>query len=190
MRSRVGPVPGKNLRRYKDRVPRVHLSAFIDDSAQVIGDVSLEEDCSVYPGAIIRGDEESVTIERGVQVMDVVFIEAPMGHPVVIEEETVIGHGAILHGCQIGEGCLIGIGAIILEGAKIGDTSIIAAGALVAAGMQVKERSLVMGIPGKVARKLNSKDLGNIKRAQKEAKHKARVYKRMQDRDWDSSYIH
>lgn len=183
-------MPGNNVRRYKDRFPRVHGSVFVDDSAQVIGDVSLEEDCSVYPGAIIRGDEETVSIERGVQIMDVVFIEAPRGHPVVIEEETVVGHGAILHGCKIGEGCLIGIGAIVLEDAKIGDSSIVAAGALIAAGTEVKKGSLVMGIPGKVTRKLNSKDLGNIKRAQKEAKHKARVYKRMQDRDWASSYIH
>lgn len=181
---------GKNVRRYKDRHPRIHGTAFVDDSAQVIGDVSLEEDCSVFPGAIIRGDEESITVEQGVQVMDVVFIEAPRGHPVVIEEGSVIGHGAILHGCQIGEGCLIGIGAILLEDVKLGDSCIVAAGALVPAGMEVPDKSLIMGIPGKVVRKVEAKDIGNIKRAQKEAKHKARTYKRMQERDWDSSYIH
>jgi carbonic anhydrase/acetyltransferase-like protein (isoleucine patch superfamily) len=179
----------RKLRRYKDKVPRVHRAAYIDLSAQVIGDVSIEEDCSVYPGAILRGDEDTITVERGTQIMDVTFIEAPRGHPVVIEESSVIGHGAILHGCRIGEGCLIGIGAIILENAIVGDHCIIAAGALVPEGMEIEEKSMVMGIPAKVTRKLNSKDLGNIKKTQKDAKKKARVYMQMQENDWDGSYI-
>ena len=179
----------RNLRRYKDKVPRIHRTAYIDQSAQVIGDVSIEEDCSVYPGAILRGDDDTITVERETQIMDVTFIEAPRGHPVVIEEGSVIGHGAILHGCRIGEECLIGIGAIILENAVIGDHCIIAAGALVPDGMEIEEKSMVMGIPAKITRKINNKDIANIKKAQKDAKKKARVYMQMQDKDWDSSYI-
>jgi carbonic anhydrase/acetyltransferase-like protein (isoleucine patch superfamily) len=180
----------KNIRGFKNKFPRIHKSAYIDGSAQVIGDVVIEEDCSVYPGAVLRADVEAITIEREVQIMDLAFVEAPRGHPVVIEEKSLVSHGAMVHGALIGENSLIGIGAILMENVKIGDNCIVAAGALVVAGTEIPNKSLVMGTPAKVKRKLRAKDIGNIKRGHKEAKKKARVYKRMQDDGSDRSYIH
>jgi carbonic anhydrase/acetyltransferase-like protein (isoleucine patch superfamily) len=175
----------RNIRGYKSKFPRIHKTAYIDDSAQVIGDVLIEEDCSVYPGAVVRADEAAVTFERGVQIMDLAFVEAPRGSPMVIEEDSLVSHGAVLHGCQVGEGCLIGIGAIIMEKVTIGDFSLVAAGALIPARTEIPAKS-----PGKVARKVGPKDLADMKKGHKEAKKKGRTYKRMQDHGWERAYIH
>jgi carbonic anhydrase/acetyltransferase-like protein (isoleucine patch superfamily) len=180
----------KNVRGFKNKFPRIHRSSYIDDSAQVIGDVVIEEDCSVYPNAVIRADGAAVTLEQEVQIMDLAFVEAPKGHPMVIEERTLVSHGAMLHGCMIGEGCLIGIGAILMDKVSLGDNCLVAAGTLIPAGVEIPSKSLVVGSPGKVKRKVTAKDLGNMKKGQKEAKKKARTYKRMQDQNWDRSYIH
>jgi len=180
----------KNVRGYKNKFPRVHRSSYIDDTAQIIGDVLIEEDCSVYPNAVIRADAAAVTLEREVQIMDLAFVEAPRGHPIVIEERTLVSHGAMLHGCMIGEGCLIGIGAILMENVTLGDNCLVAAGTLILKGTEVPSKSLVMGSPGKIKRKVTPKDLGNMKKGLKEAKKKGRTYQRMQDQNWDQSYIH
>ena len=180
----------KNIRGYKTKFPRIHRSSYIDDSAQIIGDVLIEEDCSVYPNAVIRADAAAITFEREVQIMDLAFVEAPKGHPMVIEERSLVSHGAMLHGCMIGEGCLIGIGSILMEKVNLGDNCLVAAGTLILAGTEIPAKSLVMGSPGKVKRKVTAKDLGNMKKGHKEAKKKARSYKRLQDQNWDRSYIH
>ena len=139
------------LRPYRGQVPRVHPSAFIDDSAQVIGDVEIGEESSVWMCVVIRGDVHWIKIGRRSNVQDGTVVHAMTGiHPTSIGDNVTIGHAAVVHGCTIEDRCLIGMGAILLNGVTVGSGSIVAAGTLLPEGMQVPPRSLVMGSPGKV----------------------------------------
>jgi carbonic anhydrase/acetyltransferase-like protein (isoleucine patch superfamily) len=151
------------LRPYRGVSPRVHSSAFIDDSAQVIGDVEIGEESGVWMNAVIRGDVHSITIGRRSNVQDGTVIHAMTGtHATSIGDNVTIGHGAIVHGCTVDHLCLIGMGAILLNGAHIGTGSIVAAGTLVTEGMRVPPKSLVMGSPGKVKRLLTHAEIAEI----------------------------
>lgn len=139
------------LRPYKGILPKVHPSAFVDDSAHVIGDVEIGEDSSVWMTTVIRGDVNFIRIGNRTSIQDgtVVHVQHDT-HPTRIGNNVTVGHGAIIHGCTIHDRVLVGMGAIILNGAVIGSDTIIAAGTLVTEGMVVPPRSLVMGSPGKV----------------------------------------
>jgi len=151
------------LRPYRGQVPRVHPSAFIDDSAQVIGDVEIGEDSSVWMCVVIRGDVNRIRIGRRSNVQDGTIVHVMKDtHPTVIGDNVTIGHGAVVHGCTIEDQCLVGMGAILLNGVVVGSGSIIAAGTLLPEGTQVPPRSLVMGSPGKVRRTLSDADLDEI----------------------------
>jgi len=153
------------LRPYRGISPRVHPSAFIDDSAQVIGDVEIGEESSVWMCAVIRGDVHSIRIGRRTSVQDGTIVHAMTAtHSTSIGDNVTIGHGAIIHGCTIEHRCLIGMGAILLNGAHVGSGSIVAAGTLVTKGMKVPPRSLVMGSPGKVERLLTHAEVADIQR--------------------------
>lgn len=144
-------------------LPRVHPTAFIDDSAQVIGDVEIGEESSVWMCAVIRGDVHWVKIGRRSNIQDGTVVHVMNGtHPTTIGDNVTIGHGAIVHGCTIGSQCLIGMGAILLNGAQIGAGSIVAAGTLVTEEMNVPPKSLVMGSPGKVRRLLTQAESADI----------------------------
>lgn len=144
-------------------MPRVHPTAFIDDSAQVIGDVEIGEECSVWMCVVMRGDVNRIRIGRRSNVQDSTVVHVMKDtHPTIIGDDVTIGHGAIVHGCTIEDRCLIGMGAIILNGVTVGTGSIVAAGTLLPEGMQVPPRSLVMGSPGKVRRTLSDADLAEI----------------------------
>lgn len=144
-------------------MPRVHPTAFIDDSAQVIGDVEIGEESSVWMCVVIRGDVHRIRIGRRSNVQDSTVVHVMKDtHPTLIGDDVTIGHGAIVHGCTIEDRCLIGMGAIILNGVTVGTGSIVAAGTLLPEGMQVPPRSLVMGSPGKVRRTLSDADLTEI----------------------------
>ena len=151
------------LRPYRGQLPRVHPSAFIDDSAQVIGDVEIGEDSSVWMCVVIRGDVNRIRIGRRSNVQDGTIVHVMKDtHPTVIGDDVTIGHAAVVHGCTIEDRCLIGMGAILLNGVTVGTGSIVAAGTLLPEGMQVPARSLVMGAPGKVRRTLSDADLDEI----------------------------
>src|SRR5262245_1944039 len=151
------------LRPYRGVLPRVHPTAFIDDSAQVIGDVEIGEDSSVWMAVVIRGDVHRIRIGNRSNVQDGTIVHCMKDtHPTLIGNNVTIGHAAVVHGCTIEDRGLIGMGAILLNGAAIGSDSIIAAGTLVVEGMQVPPRSLVMGSPGKIRRALNESEVSEI----------------------------
>ncbi|MER3426698.1 MAG: gamma carbonic anhydrase family protein [Pyrinomonas sp.] len=159
--------------------PRIHPSAFIADSADIIGDVEIGEEASVWFRVVVRGDVNSVRIGARANVQDGAVIHVTRGlHPTFIEDEVTIGHGAMVHGCRIERGCLIGIGAIVLDGALIGAESLIAAGALVTPGTSVPPRSLVMGAPARVVRPLKQEELVRLERYWKNYVEYAKIYRR------------
>jgi len=151
------------LRPYRGKLPRVHPTAFIDQSAQVIGDVDIGEDSSVWMCVVIRGDVHHIRIGRRSNVQDGTIVHVMKDtHPTLIGDDVTIGHAAVVHGCTIEDRCLIGMGAILLNGVTVGTGSIVAAGTLLPERTQVPPRSLVMGSPGKVRRTLGDSDLAEI----------------------------
>jgi carbonic anhydrase/acetyltransferase-like protein (isoleucine patch superfamily) len=151
------------LRSYRGTVPRVHPSAFIDESAQVIGDVDIGEESSVWMCAVLRGDVHWIRVGRRTNVQDGAMVHGMSAtHPTSIGDNVTIGHAAVLHGCTIESQCLIGMGAILLNGVRVGAGSIVAAGTLLVEGMQVPPKSLVMGSPGKVRRLLTQAEVADI----------------------------
>ena len=151
------------LRGFRDAFPRVHPTAFIDDSAQVIGDVEIGEESSVWMSVVIRGDLHPIRIGRRSNIQDGTVIHVMnRTHPTTIGDSVTVGHAALIHGCTIDDRCLIGMGAILLNGARIGSDTIVAAGTLVVEDMDVPPRSLVMGSPGKVKRALTDAEVIDI----------------------------
>lgn len=144
-------------------MPRVHPTAFIDDSAQVIGEVEIGEESSVWMCTVVRGDVNWIKVGRRTSIQDGTIVHVMTGtHPTTIGDHVTIGHAAVVHGCTIENQCLIGMGAILLNGAHIGGCSIVAAGTLVVEEMKVPPRSLVMGSPGKVKRQLTDAEVAEI----------------------------
>ncbi len=153
------------LRPYRSIHPRVAPTAFIDQSAQVIGDVVIGDDSSVWMNAVLRGDVNSIRIGRRTNIQDGSVAHGMSGtYSVTLGDDVTVGHVAVLHGCTIGDRCLIGMGAIVLNGVTIGSESIIAAGALLVEGWTVPARSLVMGSPGRVRRSLTDEEVDSIQR--------------------------
>lgn len=151
------------LRPYRGTLPRVHPTAYIDDSAQVIGNVEIGEESSVWMAVVIRGDVHRIRIGRRTNVQDGAVVHVMKdAHPTLVGDNVTIGHGAIVHGCTVEDQCLIGMGAILLNGAHVGTQSIVAAGTLVTEGAQIPPRSLVMGSPGKVKRLLTHAEIAEI----------------------------
>jgi carbonic anhydrase/acetyltransferase-like protein (isoleucine patch superfamily) len=151
------------LRSFRGVLPRVHPTAFIDESAQVIGDVEIGEESSVWMGVVVRGDVNRIRIGRRTNVQDGTIVHVMIRtHPTTIGDSVTIGHGAIVHGCTIEDQCLLGMGAILLNGSHIGTQSIVAAGTLVTEEMKVPPRSLVMGSPAKVRRLLTQAEIAEI----------------------------
>lgn len=134
--------------------PRIHDSAWVADSAQVMGNVDLAEDSSVWFGVVIRGDTEVIKIGKGSNIQDGTVMHADHGKPMTVGENVTVGHKVMLHGCTIGDGSLIGIGAVVLNGARIGKGCIVGAGSLVTEGKEFPDGSMIMGSPAKVVREL------------------------------------
>jgi gamma-carbonic anhydrase len=151
------------LRPFRGTMPTVHETAYIDLSAQVIGDVVIGEASSVWMNVVIRGDVHRIRIGDRTNVQDLTCIHVMRDtNPTLIGHDVTIGHGAVVHGCTIEDRVLIGMGAIILNGAVIGRDSIVAAGTLVVEGAEIPPRSLVMGSPGKVRRALSDDEVASI----------------------------
>jgi carbonic anhydrase/acetyltransferase-like protein (isoleucine patch superfamily) len=142
--------------------PRIADSAWVADSAQVIGRVALAEDTSVWFGAILRGDNEWIRVGRGSNIQDGCVLHTDLGSPLNIGENVTIGHQVILHGCTIGDGSLIGMQAVVLNGAKIGRNCLVGAGALVTEGKEFPEGSLIVGSPAKAVKQVSALQLERL----------------------------
>ena len=152
------------LRPYKGRLPSVHESAFVDSSAQVIGDVEIGAESSVWMNVVMRGDVHWIRVGQRSNIQDGTVVHVMNGvHPTKIGDEVTIGHGAIVHGCTLGDRILVGMGAILLNGVEVGEDSMVAAGTLLPEGARIPRRSLVMGSPGKVRRELTDADVASIR---------------------------
>jgi carbonic anhydrase/acetyltransferase-like protein (isoleucine patch superfamily) len=136
--------------------PNIDLTAWVAPDANIIGKITLAAEASVWFGATLRGDNERITLGAGSNIQENCVLHTDIGYPLVIGENCTIGHKAMLHGCVIGDGTLIGMGAIILNGAKIGAGCLIGAGALVTEGKEIPPGSMVLGSPGKVVRALDA----------------------------------
>jgi len=143
---------------YKGRVPRVAASAYVAPSADVIGEVEIGENASVWFTCVLRGDIEPIRVGASSNIQDGSIVHAMLGSPVVIGDWVTVGHRAVIHGCKIGDHCLIGMGAIVLNNAVVGEGSIIAAGALVTEDTVIPPRSLYMGVPAKFKKHLGDPD--------------------------------
>jgi carbonic anhydrase/acetyltransferase-like protein (isoleucine patch superfamily) len=135
--------------------PEIAPSAWVADNAALIGKVVVEAEASIWFGAVIRGDNEPIIVGPGTNVQENSVLHTDMGYPLTIGANCTIGHKAMLHGCTIGDGTLIGMGATVLNGAKIGKGCLIGACALITEGKEIPDGSLVMGSPGKVVRELD-----------------------------------
>ena len=167
-----------------DLTPCIDESAYVCDSAQVIGHVVLGPNSSVWFGAVMRGDNEALTLGAGANVQDQAVVHSDIGYPVHIGANVTIGHSAIVHGCKIGDGSLIGMGAIIQNGAVIGKGCLIGAGALVTEQKVIPDGSLVVGTPGRVVRQLDDQVIAGLLQSaqiyQNNARHFSQVLRPIQ----------
>jgi carbonic anhydrase/acetyltransferase-like protein (isoleucine patch superfamily) len=147
--------------------PKIAESAWVADSAQVMGDVELAEDASIWFGVVIRGDTETIRIGRGSNIQDLSVLHADHGMPLTVGEDVTVGHQVMLHGCTVGDGSLIGIGAVVLNGAKIGKGCLVGAGSLVTEGKEFPDGSMILGSPAKVVRQLTPEQLEGLRQSAK-----------------------
>ncbi len=142
--------------------PRVASSAWVADSAQVMGNVELGEDASVWFGVVIRGDTEIIRIGHGTNIQDLSVLHADFGVPLTVGANVTVGHKVMLHGCTIGDGSLIGIGAVVLNNARIGKNCLVGAGALVTEGKEFPDGSMIIGSPARSMRRLSDEQIAQL----------------------------
>ena len=157
--------------------PRVAASAWVADTAQVIGNVVLGENASVWFGTVVRGDTEAITIGAGTNIQDASVLHADFGQPLVVGERVTVGHQVMLHGCTIGDESLIGIGAIVLNGARIGKNCLVGAGSLVTEGKEFPDGSMIMGTPAKVVRQLTPEQIEGLRLSAQHYIDNARMFR-------------
>ncbi|MDI9643965.1 MAG: gamma carbonic anhydrase family protein [Candidatus Verstraetearchaeota archaeon] len=143
--------------------PQIDPRAFVHELAVIIGDVVVEEDANIWPGAVLRGDIERILIKAGASIQDGAVLHTDKGYPTNVGKGTVIGHGCIIHGCRIGNHTLVGMGAIVLTGAEIGDDCVIGAGALIPEGKTVPSGSVMIGLPARNVRNTEERDRARIR---------------------------
>lgn len=142
--------------------PRLSEGAWIADSAEVIGKVELHRNASVWPKVVIRGDNDLIQVGEGSNVQDASVLHTDPGYPLLIGKHVTVGHQVMLHGCQIGDGSLIGIGAVILNGAKIGKNCLVGAGSLITEGKEFPDGSMIIGSPAKAVKTLTPEQIAGI----------------------------
>jgi carbonic anhydrase/acetyltransferase-like protein (isoleucine patch superfamily) len=151
------------IRPFRGTHPQVHPTAFIEESAQIIGDVHVGEEASVWCNAVVRGDVYYIRIGNRTNVQDGTVIHVSTAtHATVLEDEVTVGHNVTLHGCHVERGSLIGIGSIVMDGVRVGTKSLVAAGSLLTPGTQIPPRSLVMGSPARVRRTLTDEEVRGL----------------------------
>jgi carbonic anhydrase/acetyltransferase-like protein (isoleucine patch superfamily) len=166
------------IRPFRSLHPEIHPTAFIEESAQVIGDVHIGEHSSVWFSAVVRGDVFHIRIGNRTNIQDGTVIHVTNGtHATILEDEVTVGHNVTLHGCHIERGCLIGMGSIVMDGARVGAESLVAAGSLVSPGTQIPPRSLVMGQPARVKRPLTDEEVAGLAVFWKNYVEYTRMYK-------------
>jgi carbonic anhydrase/acetyltransferase-like protein (isoleucine patch superfamily) len=143
--------------------PQLADTAWVADSAQVVGNVTLAADSSVWFGVTVRGDTETIAIGQGSNIQDGSVLHADVGMPLVVGDNVTVGHKVMLHGCTIGDESLIGIGAIVLNGAKIGKNCLVGAGSLVTEGKAFPDGSMIMGSPAKAVRQLTPEQMEGLR---------------------------
>lgn len=146
------------------RTPQVDPTAFVAAGARLVGGVTLGPGASVWYNAVLRADGDTITVGAHSNLQDNVSVHVDAGRPVVIGENVSVGHNAVVHGCTIGDGSLIGMGAVVLNGARIGSGCLIAGGAVVLEGSDIPDGSLVAGVPGKVRRDLSEEERAGLLR--------------------------
>ncbi len=168
----------KMIKSFENLAPKIHETAFIAENAVVIGDVEIGAESSIWFGSILRGDVNYIRIGARTNIQDASVIHvSSKTHPTVLEDEITLGHRVTLHGCYVETGCLIGIGAILLDGVRVGRNSLVAAGSLLTPNTQIPPRSLVMGSPAKVKRKLGEDEIKNLEKFWQNYVSLSRIYK-------------
>ena len=157
--------------------PQIAESAWVADSARVMGNVRMAEDSSVWFGAVLRGDNELIVIGRGSNVQDGSVLHTDLGKPLSIGENVTIGHMVMLHGCTIGDESLIGIGAVVLNGARIGRNCLVGAGSLVTEGKEFPDGSMILGSPARVVRQLSPEQIEGLRTSARHYMENARRFK-------------
>lgn len=157
--------------------PCVADSAWVADNAQVMGDVKIAADASVWFGVTVRGDTETIEIGEGSNIQDGSVLHADHGQPLKVGNNVTVGHMVMLHGCTIGDESLIGIGAVVLNGAKIGKNCLVGAGSLVTEGKTFPDGSMIMGSPAKVVRELSAEHIEGLRQSARHYQDNARRFK-------------
>ena len=166
------------LRPFRGKHPQVAPTAFIEESAQVIGDVHIGDESSVWFNAVVRGDVFHIRIGDRTNIQDGTVIHVSNGtHATILEDEVTVGHNVTLHGCYVERGCLVGIGAIVMDGVHVGAQSLIAAGSLLSPGTQIPPRSLVMGQPARVKRPLTDEEVAGLEHYWRNYIEYTRIYR-------------
>lgn len=163
---------------FKQKKPRIHPTVFVAPGAQVIGDVVLAKGVSVWFAAVLRGDIQAIRVGEDTNIQDGAVLHVDHDQPCVVGRGVIVGHQAVVHACEVGDGVLVGIGARILSGATIGRFSLIGAGAVVLEDAVIPDYSLVLGVPGKVVRRLTAKEAGRHLPWAKRYRALAGVYKK------------
>ena len=166
------------IKPFQGKHPQIHETAYIAETAVVIGDVVVGAESSVWFGAVVRGDVFHIRIGARTNIQDGTVVHVANGtHATVLEDEVTVGHNVTLHGCHVERGCLVGMGSIVMDAARIGAQSIVAAGALVPPGTIVPPRSLVLGVPARVKRQLTDEEVAGLEQFWKNYVGYVRQYK-------------
>lgn len=168
------------LHSFNGKFPQVHPTVYLAPGVQIIGDVVIEEGASIWFNAVLRGDLAPIRIGRRSNIQDGCIGHVNVNQPLIIDEDVSVGHGAIIHGCHVGKGTLIGMGAIVLNGASIGEYALLGAGSLVTENKTISPYTLSLGSPAKTIRELTETDLNRMKRTTDSYVMKGEEYRRQQ----------
>ncbi|MFC6669820.1 gamma carbonic anhydrase family protein [Marinobacterium aestuariivivens] len=168
--------------RYGEHCPEIHDDTYVAEQATVIGKVVLKQGASVWPQAVLRGDNETIEIGVASNVQEGAVLHTDMGYPLSVADNVTIGHQAMLHGCTVGEGSLIGIQAVVLNGAVIGKNCLVGAGAIVTEGKVFPDNSLILGAPAKVVRELDAQAVAKLGANAGHYVEKGRIHKALLER--------
>ena len=151
------------IREYDGHKPKIHPSAYIHETAEIIGKVTIEKDASVWPFCVLRGDVDEIVIGEGTNIQDNTVIHTNAGKPAILGKRISVGHSVVLHGCTVMDDCIVGMGSIVLDGATVESDCIVGAGAVVSPNHKVPKGSMALGIPARVIRKLRPDELEHIR---------------------------
>jgi carbonic anhydrase/acetyltransferase-like protein (isoleucine patch superfamily) len=158
-------------------MPNIHPSAFIASTAAVMGDVTVGQDASIWYQTVVRGDMAPIVIGAQSNIQDGTIVHVDDGVPCTVGQRVAVGHRVILHGCTVGDDCLIAMGSVLLNGVSVGDGSVVAAGAVVPEGMQIPPKSLVMGVPGRIVRSVDAALADRVKATWRHYVEEARAHR-------------